>query len=239
MARNIDIYPRYDKLLVAMAQCYPQNIQVSESSAVVGLQAILDHTVERLLQVTEEVVSFLTNEQHKSFCLIFKWGLDGKSGHSRYKQATLDPSLDDSSMLMTSLVPLQLYCPPMNVASSSRASNKIIVWQNPRPGSTRFCRPLRIAFEKETAEKTKSEKERVSDEIKNLHATDAMGCTVTFDPHLTMLDGKACNAITYTKSTLRCYICQATISQFNNIDAMIVKTRWARPSAKPTFHQSV
>uniref|UniRef100_A0A2H1VR95 SFRICE_028308 n=1 Tax=Spodoptera frugiperda TaxID=7108 RepID=A0A2H1VR95_SPOFR len=32
-----------------------------------------------------------------------------------------------------------------------------------------------------------------------------------------MVDGKVCNAATHTKATMRCYLCGATSSQFNNL----------------------
>lgn len=32
-----------------------------------------------------------------------------------------------------------------------------------------------------------------------------------------MVDGKVCNAETHTKSTMRCYICYATSSEFNDL----------------------
>ena len=38
---------------------------------------------------------------------------------------------------------------------------------------------------------------------------------------MNMLDGKVCNAITNTKSAQRCYLCQATSKQFNNIDEVL------------------
>ena len=35
---------------------------------------------------------------------------------------------------------------------------------------------------------------------------------------MTMVDGKVCNAATYTKSTSWCYVCQATSKDFNNLN---------------------
>ena len=40
--------------------------------------------------------------------LVSKWGLDGSSGHSEYKQKSTTGTLDDSSIFCTTLVPLQL-----------------------------------------------------------------------------------------------------------------------------------
>lgn len=38
-----------------------------------------------------------------------------------------------------------------------------------------------------------------------------------------MIDGKVCNAISSTLSALRCYLCEATLKQFNQIDKIIQK----------------
>ena len=33
-----------------------------------------------------------------------------------------------------------------------------------------------------------------------------------------MINGKMCNLVTCTKSSMRCYLCGATLKQFNNLD---------------------
>nr|XP_054760569.1 uncharacterized protein LOC129266800 [Lytechinus pictus] len=40
---------------------------------------------------------------------------------------------------------------------------------------------------------------------------------VNYELHLTMVDQKVINALTETKSSMRCYICHATPTQFNNL----------------------
>ncbi|XP_034245684.1 beta-glucosidase 24-like [Thrips palmi] len=72
----------------------------------------------------------------------------------------------------------------------------------------------------ETPTTTRQERDRVDDEIKNLVPSNAMDCQVKHNMRLTMMDVKACNAITDTDSTQRCYVCKATQSQFNNIEDM-------------------
>ena len=54
---------------------------------------------------------------------------------------------------------------------------------------------------------------------------------VVYELAFTMVDGKVKNAITNTKSAMRCYIRQATLSQFNNIDDMLGK------ATKKSHHQ--
>lgn len=155
------------------------------------------------------------NEELSKMTLYTKWGFDGSSGHSAYKQAFHDNNASDSSVFITSIVPLKLFC-----------ENKTI-WQNPRPSSTRFCRPLKIEFMKEDVNSIKLEKERVETEIKALvDSVVQVGerlVKVNHELILVMIDGKVCNAITDTKSTQKCYICGATSKEFNNIDEMIAK----------------
>lgn len=68
-----------------------------------------------------------------------KWGLDGASSQTLYKQkmqyVTLSET-DESSVFMTSFVPLKLY-----------AENSVI-WENPTP----FCRPIKFQYQKESVQ---------------------------------------------------------------------------------------
>lgn len=52
---------------------------------------------------------------------------------------------------------------------------------------------------------------------------DGKEIIVSYVLALTMIDSKVCNAITSTSSTQRCYLCQATSKQFNDIDAILQK----------------
>ncbi|EFN73411.1 hypothetical protein EAG_03300, partial [Camponotus floridanus] len=45
--QNADIYPSYNKLLEAKKKCYPKDIIITEVSAEIKLQALLDHTIQR------------------------------------------------------------------------------------------------------------------------------------------------------------------------------------------------
>lgn len=52
---------------------------------------------------------------------------------------------------------------------------------------------------------------------------DGKEITVSYKLTLIMIDGKVCNAITNTASTQRCYLCNVTSKDFNNIDAILQK----------------
>ena len=97
----------------------------------------------------------------RNLLLILKYGFDGSSGHSAYKQKWNDDAVsDDQNVFVTSIVPLRL----QNVLSGK------IIWENPRPCSTRFCRPIRIQWLHETNDIARAEKEFIQDQINNLQA---------------------------------------------------------------------
>lgn len=95
---------------------------------------------------------------------------------------------------MTYLVPLQLFVHSNN--------GKIIVWQNSRPSSTRFCRLVRQQFIKETTEVILQEKKCIDEQIEALQPTVMTGFTeivkIQHKLCMTMLDGKTCHAITHS-----------------------------------------
>ena len=70
----------------------------------------------------------------------------GGTGKSVYKQQSDDTSElnTDESLFITCLVPLELYC--------FKDDKKKVVWRNPKPSSTSYCRPLRFTYTKESKE---------------------------------------------------------------------------------------
>ncbi|KAJ1531359.1 hypothetical protein ONE63_000043 [Megalurothrips usitatus] len=193
----------------ARDKCLPENVTVSETLARVPLQSLLDHTVERLLLLQEDVIkSFGSGE--KKFTLKCKWGFDGASGQSNYKQKFDGVDADDSSIVITSLVPLQLL----------ENSTEKIAWYNIRSSSSRLCRPLKIEFCKESSEFSKTEKVKTDEEILHLkptvvNVTPEIIVKVTHDLACTMIDGKVCSALTgkndfcrYIMAKIRFYIIQ-------------------------------
>lgn len=143
-----------------------------------------------------------------SYILFCKWGFDGSSGFSQYKQTTLVGS-NDSSLFVTSMVPVRL--------TNELKDN--IIWQNPACSSTRYCRPIRLQYAKETTELSQDEENYINLQISQVHHYTKDNVTVRFSMNFTMIDGKVCSAITKT-SSMMCYICRATISQMNQLDNM-------------------
>ena len=142
--------------------------------------------------------------------MIYKWGCDGSSNHSTYKQhfSSSDTSKTDQYLFAICLVPLQL-----------KNGNEII-WENPRPSSTRFCRPIKLLFEKETRSLIKSETGYIKSQIDSIISTainyEHNAVIVKHVFHLTMIDGKVFSTLTDC-SPQRCGICGATPTIMNKL----------------------
>ena len=86
--RNASIYPLYSDILLARKECYPDGIIFSEQSAEIKLQSLLDHTITRFFQmdsIITQIMQLENNDKIKGI-LSCKWGFDGASGQSEYKQ---------------------------------------------------------------------------------------------------------------------------------------------------------
>ncbi|XP_046589480.1 uncharacterized protein LOC124293267 [Neodiprion lecontei] len=112
LALNSKIYPSYKCVLQAKKKCYSpkDDITITESRAEVKLQALLDHTANRILSVQEDVLTCLSSDKISEMNLICKWGCDWTSGQSTFKQkfSNDDRGKSDATIFFTSLVPLQL-----------------------------------------------------------------------------------------------------------------------------------
>lgn len=166
-----------------------------------------------------EMITTLVNENNiLNLTLTCKWGFDGSSGQSEYKQRFQDVSLSDCSIFFTSLVPIRL---------NLSAKSDVIIWQNCRTSSTRFCRPIKIQFARETKELTLAEKQKMDKQLKELVPfefilpEDNMRICITFNLYLTMIDSKVGNALTENNSTQRCFVCGLSSKDFNNIDVIL------------------
>ncbi|XP_046144123.1 uncharacterized protein LOC114881752 [Osmia bicornis bicornis] len=203
---DTNLFPCYSKLQAAKKDCYPvkEAIKVSATCAEVNLQDLLNHTALRLLTYLGEIIEQLHQSDGASFELILKWGCDG-SQQKEYKQKFENDTDSDAQIFQSSMVPLRL------------TSGKNVVWQNPTPSSPRYCRPIRLQFVKETSKIIQEEVNYVQDQINNLQIINIGEHEVKFTMKMTMGDAKGCNAITSTLSTMRCYICGATSSTFNNL----------------------
>lgn len=103
---NKNVYPCYSLLKKAKTQCYPSedSITVSETSAEVTLQSLLDHTTSRLFKYLEEVLEVIDFEEKQNLELISKWGCDG-SQQTQFKQKFQNLSDSDANIFQSSCVP--------------------------------------------------------------------------------------------------------------------------------------
>lgn len=209
--RNTRIYPSYGQVLKAKKRCYPsdQVTRITEMGFKIDLQALLDITAQRLI----ETLPIQLNESTTKLRLITKWGFDGASSQSQYKQKFEDPNGDDSSIFITSLVPIVLH-------AEDELQN--VYWQNTKPSSTTLCRPLRLQFQKESEEFVLEVNEDVNNEIDDLTPTVIRyknnSIEISHELICTMVDGKICNHLSGNKSSLCCFICKAKPKEMNNLD---------------------
>lgn len=100
-------------------------------------------------------------------------------------------------MFMFSFVSLQMSC--------TIDDKKFIIWKNRRLSSTRFCRPIKFLFQKETAENTREEVNNVETQIDTLNTTDLIyndgNLKVEHKLIFSMVDGKV-NLFLYNTSEL-------------------------------------
>lgn len=218
LQKNCILYPAYKYILQSKNECYPNEsfIKITENAATVELQGLLNYTLKRILTVQKEVIESLPDESLNELTFIIKWGCDGSSGQSNYKPNFIDTETCDDNIFLILLVPLQL---------NSSKNADLIVWKNPRPSSPRFCRPIKIQFLKVTSQATINEVNLIKEEVKTLTSlkVEIAGKKISVNYQLcfTMVDGKVCNSVTNTTSAMRCFICQETSKNFNNIDKLL------------------
>ena len=156
ISQNADVFPAYNQVRSAKEKCYPAGVTVTNERAEVPLQSLLAHTATRLVQLQEPVIRQVAGMGGSvELELLCKWGYDGSSSQSQYKQSGVS---DDSQVFHTSLVPLQLL------------RGNSVIWQNRTPSSNRFCRPLKLEYVRETKEVNVSEDVYWNDQICKLQA---------------------------------------------------------------------
>jgi hypothetical protein len=86
--KNADIYPSYNNIREVKQCCYcsKESFTVTDTLAEVKLQDLLDHTILCIVQAHEILLTRVAGENIQKIVLVSKWGFDGSSGHSEYKQ---------------------------------------------------------------------------------------------------------------------------------------------------------
>ncbi|KAK3928605.1 putative RNA-directed RNA polymerase [Frankliniella fusca] len=193
--------------------------------AAVVLNGLFDLTARRLVETQKEV--FQNRPDVSQVDLIWKWGFDGSSAHAERKQQSDEP-IEETSIILTAAVPLQLYCKLDN-------ETRQILWQNRRPSSTRLCRPIQILNEKESKLFVKEHTAALKAQMKALEPSTVQlspehAVVVTHKPNMTMIDGKVKSYIT-DKAAQTCGICDTTPKNMNKVDLLIAKSSLVKPSS--------
>lgn len=208
------ILPSYYQILKERKLCYPHNIQFSESSARVGFDNLIIHTVTRLLETIsyQKSLAFVSN---KPICFEIKYGFDGTTSNSNYKQGFAGQRYDDTYFFNSFMCPLSASCEDQ------------ILWKNPSPGGSLYCRPISINFSKESPEITKSEFEILQEQLECLvnqkidffsHSDNKIISTILdIKAKCTMVDGKVLNVLADNKASLRCRICKLTYKGYKGM----------------------
>lgn len=206
-AAHKQCFPSYYALQNAKKKYIPDSVLVSETSVEIQLQNFLNMTAKSYLDL------YNIKSKDDLICDI-KWGFDGSSGHSNYKQKFNDPDSNDEFLFIVSFVPLRF----LNWGSEA------VVWNNIKHSSTKHCRPIRFYLQKENASLIKSVKDSIQTEIDRLETyTYVSGDTsfnVHFNMHLTMIDGAVLNVLTGNKSSSSCFACGAKPSEMNSVDVL-------------------
>lgn len=190
LQKNANILIPYQNLSLAKQKCYPspEHITITDKSADVDLQALLNHTCKRILEIPRVKDNLIGNNAELSLTMISKWGCDGASGHSSYKQKFSDGTTSDESIFVTSIVPLTL------VLNNANAVDQKVIWSNAQPGSTRHCRVINFEFTKESKETITKKVNQINDKITFLQPTtietDSVKIKINHSLYLTMIDGK-------------------------------------------------
>ncbi|KAJ4430721.1 hypothetical protein ANN_19312 [Periplaneta americana] len=179
--------------------CYqiscPQE-ESTTSSSISVLSAVRENCFQRVVSNQREGRRNSSENQvvlMNLYSPLNKWGCDGSSGHNEFKQKLADgDSFTDSEIFLVSFVPLLLY-------SEKDDKTNTLYCENPRPSSTKYCRPINIKLKHETIE--------IKHELK-----------------MTMVDGEVCNTVMENKSAQVCYICGASPKHMNDIDSVQQRT---------------
>lgn len=206
-----DCFPSLGLLTEQKKQYLPTNVKVNDFSAEVDIQELLQKTTYSILKLCNIV------NHNLNLKLICKWGMDGSAGHSLYKQKFSENLKTDEYMFLVALVPLKL-------VDEETGDN---LWINLRPSSTLFCRPVKFAFIKETAELVREEERQINTKINNLKpyktSFNNWCLEIKFKMCFTMLDGSVGNILSGTNATSRCFICGASPKEMNS-EAVLNKT---------------
>ncbi|KAF0288068.1 hypothetical protein FJT64_013532 [Amphibalanus amphitrite] len=191
-----DIFPPYNFVLDAKKRYHLAGVVVDDLRASVPVQQLLDHTASRLCTLQASVIQ--SSAAQGSLVLTSKYGFDGATGQQvyRHRQST---DVDDSTMFLASMVPLRL-----------RTEDGRVIWANPKPNSTFFCRPIGLIFEKDSKELTTATYVQLQQDVESLTPSTYSICRAK-PTEMNNIDGVLARPIAGDRtqhgiSTLHCWI---------------------------------
>ena len=201
-SKKSNLYPPYNDVREAKERCLPnrESWAATDYSAGINFQALVDHTVLRLLEVQRDVINSFVFDR---LILRSKVGFDGSTGQSIYTQVIDELEnrsfVQEASLFLTCFVPLEL----------TGFSGKVgkIVWRNPHPSSTLYCRIVRFRFVKETTDIMNAEHQFLENAIGNLFTTPVPkyeNLTVLHKVDVTIIDGKVATALSTVTNSSQC-----------------------------------
>lgn len=202
--------PSYKTIVEQKKKLLPEGMQVTEALAIVPLQNLLNKTGESLISAVKDQ---FTHEDLSNCVINFSYGFDGSSGYKNTHQVMEEENETNATHLSLFLTSVTLLS--INFVDTGKK------WLNATPQSTRFCRPLRMSFEKETKESILRERDRVQNEITNLvdhkyqYDPNIPASNISFDLKLTGVDGKCLNAFLHIRSTVCCPICTINYNAYH------------------------
>ena len=190
-------------------------LHVADLDAWIELQPLLAHT---LFQIVKQIPSDMLDEVDKvrtsKLLFLLNWGMDGAGNQSIYSHTSKSETGDltaevEGSIFATTLVPLRV-----------EDQNSKIYWPSPGPQSDRFCRPVRLQFQKESKELIINEHQRMLAEIGKIQSFtinhNDTNILVDYQLFEAMLDGKCLNYVLGNNCTQRCPICGMMNTTFND-----------------------
>lgn len=153
------ILPTYKEVAAEKKKTYPANLTVTPISAHVPWKDLIQHTLERLIlskhDEFEEKISSLDGAIGVNF--IMSIGMDGSGSQAKFNQ-DINENENEKSLFVNATIPLRLVT----------SDDSTIIWTNPTPQSTRFCRTQKMAFQKETCKSIQNEHKEMMKELEEL-----------------------------------------------------------------------
>ena len=216
---GVSQFPPYNFVRDAKELCFPalkDDWIITDFSVELNLQKVVDHTAKRIFEIKDVYVN--KNENLSKLIMYSKVGFDGSTGQSIYKQISEEDRnfKNESGMFMTCLVPLK-------IVKRTSEKNEVIIWENKKPSSTRYCRPIKFEFIKETDDVIIKAKDNIKGAIEKINPTIVSeSLSVYHEIFVTMIDGKVATILSPLTSSFQCCsICGARPTQMNDLETLM------------------